>query len=296
MTYLCLAISAFSVKFVGNKHAGGIVLQYTTYLLYVSFMDEELKTLLLQYADRYETAGFISGDPSWFMHQVTGQHNRETMAFVASCSSYGSRKQFLPKIQYLLDCSGGDFHEWVSMGEYERDIPATNQCFYRLYSYEKMNAFLRMLRQLLNEYGSLGDFAAWSVEHCHDGSSDVLAILDAISNYFWSRGLTGIVPKPRTSLCKRPVMFLRWMVRDGSPVDLGLWTSFVDKRNLYIPMDTHVFQMSQRLGLIRQNSASWKSVEMLRNKMLEVFPDDPSRGDFALFGYDVSDDRKVEMV
>ena len=33
-------------------------------------MDEDLKTLLRQYADRYETAGFISGDPSWFMHQV----------------------------------------------------------------------------------------------------------------------------------------------------------------------------------------------------------------------------------
>ncbi|MDD6866347.1 MAG: DUF2400 family protein, partial [Prevotella sp.] len=90
------------------------------------------------------------------------------------------------------------------------------------------------------------------------------------------------------------VMFLRWMVRDGSPVDLGLWTEFVDKRNLYIPMDTHVFQMSQRLGLLQQNSASWKSVELLRNQMLEVFPDDPSRGDFALFGYDVSDDRKGE--
>ncbi|OYP61691.1 TIGR02757 family protein [Prevotella sp. P3-122] len=257
-------------------------------------MDEDLKTLLRQYADRYETAGFISGDPSWFMHQVQGRYNRETLAFVASCLSYGSRKQFLPKIQQLLDCSGGDFHEWVSKGEFERDIPATGQCFYRLYSYEKMNAFLRMLRQLLNDYDSLGDYAAHSVEHCHDGSSDVLAILDAVSDYFWSRGLTGIVPKPRTSLCKRPVMFLRWMVRDGSPVDLGLWTEFVDKRNLYIPMDTHVFQMSQRLGLLQQNSASWKSVELLRNQMLEVFPDDPSRGDFALFGYDVSDDRKGE--
>ncbi|MDY3897959.1 MAG: DUF2400 family protein, partial [Prevotella sp.] len=59
-------------------------------------MDEDLKTLLRQYADRYETADFISGDPSWFMHQVQGRYNRETLAFVASCLSYGSRKQFLP--------------------------------------------------------------------------------------------------------------------------------------------------------------------------------------------------------
>ena len=80
---------------------------------------------------------------------------------------------------------------------------------------------------------------------------------------------------------------MRWMVRDASPVDLGLWADFIDKRNLYIPMDTHVFQMSTHLGLLTQKTATWKSVELLRQIMLEVFPDDPSKGDFALFGYDV---------
>ena len=99
--------------------------------------------------------------------------------------------------------------------------------------------------------------------------------------------MKGIVPLPKSSLCKRPVMFMRWMVRDASPVDLGLWADFIDKRNLYIPMDTHVFQMSTHLGLLTQKTATWKSVELLRQIMLEVFPDDPAKGDFALFGYDV---------
>ena len=39
------------------------------------------RQLLKDYADRYETASFINGDPSWFMHQVHGAENQEAMAF-----------------------------------------------------------------------------------------------------------------------------------------------------------------------------------------------------------------------
>ena len=49
-------------------------------------------------ANKYECADFLNGDPSWFMHQVKGDTNREILAFIASSISYGSRKQFLPKI------------------------------------------------------------------------------------------------------------------------------------------------------------------------------------------------------
>lgn len=79
-------------------------------------------------------------------------------------------------------------------------------------------------------------------------------------------------------------MFLRWMVRDGSPVDLGLWSDFIDKRNLLIPMDTHVQQMAQQLQLIHQRTATWASVIALTEELRQVFPDDPAKGDFALFG------------
>lgn len=45
-------------------------------------------------ADKYETEAFLASDPSQFMHKVSGDANQETMAFIASCLSYGSRKQF----------------------------------------------------------------------------------------------------------------------------------------------------------------------------------------------------------
>ena len=49
-------------------------------------------------ADKYETVDFIKGDPSWFMHQIEGDTNKELLAFIASSLSYGSRKQVMPKI------------------------------------------------------------------------------------------------------------------------------------------------------------------------------------------------------
>ena len=46
-------------------------------------IDSATAELLRTYAERYETASFIEGDPSWFMHQVAGKANQEMMAFLA---------------------------------------------------------------------------------------------------------------------------------------------------------------------------------------------------------------------
>ena len=242
----------------------------------------DVRHLLVEYAQRYETEDFLLSDPSWFIHQVNGRLNQETLGLVASCLSYGSRKQFFPKIQLILDCSNGDVHEWVKAGEFANDIPDdAGMCFYRLYTYHTMNAFLCALRDLLVDYGSIGDF----VER---NAADGLGAVKALCQYFSAKGVGPIIPKDTTSACKRVCMFLRWMVRDNSPVDLGLWTRFIDKRTLIMPLDTHVMQEAARLGLLDSKTASMNTARKLTSKMLEVFPDDPLKGDFALFGYGVN--------
>lgn len=247
-------------------------------------MRKATRTLLADYADRFETPHFIEGDPSWFMHQVEGDANQETMAFVASSVSYGSRKQFLPKIGRLLEASQGQPYEWVRSGAFAAEVPDDERCFYRLYTNHTMHAFLQSLRELLGEYGSLAEFASHAVARGAYTDGEALRVLHALSAYFRQRGLSGIVPQPVHSLCKRPCMFLRWMVRDNSPVDLGLWTDRVDKGSLYIPMDTHVMQTARRLGLVSTRSASWGTAVALSREMAKAFPGDPARGDFALYG------------
>ena len=114
--------------------------------------------------------------------------------------------------------------------------------------------------------------------------------MSAICSYFAAHNASTVIPRDTKSACKRVCMFMRWMVRDGSPVDLGLWTRFIDKRTLIMPLDTHVVQQSQRLGLLTSRTASMSAARRLSKAMLEVFPDDPLKGDFALFGYGVNND------
>jgi len=250
-------------------------------------MDPKLKSLLVSLADEYETASFIDGDPSQFMHKVKGANNKEATAFVASSLSFGARSQFLPKVQRLLDCAKGDMDRWIRSGAFEKDVPNdASRCFYRFFTFETMNGFLRAYKALMEAHGTLGGYVR---KEC---GGDALKAVQAICGWFSSRGPNAVVPKDAKSACKRVCMFLRWMVRDDSPVDIGLWSGFIDKSTLVMPLDTHVVQEALALGLLSSPCASMCAARRLTSALLEAFPGDPCRGDFALFGYGVSKDGK----
>ena len=252
---------------------------WTVATLFFMMIDTETRELLLRLAERYETPQFIHGDPSWWMHQVEGPLNQEATAFVASVLSYGSRQQFMPKIGHLLDLAGGDMDRWLRSGAYaEAFAEGDTACFYRLYSRGTMRSFFDAYSRLMHEYGSLGGYV---------GATDGLGAVEAICNWFSAHGVSVVVPKDATSACKRVCMFLRWMVRSGSPVDLGLWSQRIDRRTLIMPLDTHVVSEAMKLGLLSSRCASMSAARRLTAALAEVFPDDPLRGDFALFGYGV---------
>ena len=251
-------------------------------------MDSKTIALLREYADKYESASFIDGDPSWFMHQVKGRDNQEATAFVASALSFGSRAQFIPKIQMLLDYAKGDLDRWIRTGAFEKDVRSgDDRCFYRFFTFSTMNAFFRAYRGIMQEHGSLGGFVRASCE------GDAVKAVAAICSRFCEGGSCGVIPHDHHSACKRVCMFLRWMVRSGSPVDLGLWSDFIDRRTLVVPLDTHVLQEAKRLGLLKSSSASMSAARKLTAALAEAFPDDPSRGDFALFGYGVGPETRA---
>lgn len=249
-------------------------------------MDETTRRLLAEYAKRYETARFLEGDPSWFMHQVEGDANREATAFVAAGLSFGSRGQFMPRIRWIVERAHGDVDAWIRRGSFENDLPAgCRDCFYRFFTVSDMNGFLRRCRTVMDESGTLGGYVLPAA------AGDGLGAVKAICARFAGADAGGVVPKDATSACKRVCMFLRWMVRDGSPVDLGLWAGSIDRRTLVVPLDTHVAQEACRLGLARRGNASMAAARALTAVLAEAFPDDPLKGDFALFGYGVDQSR-----
>ncbi len=91
--------------------------------------------------------------------------------------------------------------------------------------------------------------------------------------------------------CKAPnkkiSMMRRWMVRDDGKVDLGLWKNS-DKKKLILPLDVHVYGQATSLGLTSRKQKDIVTAREITDAFLEVFPDDPCKGDFALFGYGVT--------
>lgn len=247
-------------------------------------MKSEVKEFLISSAGRNENETFLENDPSRFMHEVNGARNREAVAFVAAGLSFGSRKQFLPKIERIVELAGGDVDGWIRSGRFKDSFPAdSKKPFYRFFSEETMNAFFCVYRDILNECGSLGE----CLENggVRDAHAAVVKIVELFSR---CAGEYSVVPKNPRSACKRVCMFLRWMVRGGSPVDLGLWSDFIPKETLVIPLDTHVLTQAKRLGLIKSKVASMSMAVKLTERLKEVFPTDPLKADFALFGNGVN--------
>ena len=242
-------------------------------------MNCKTRELLTEYAAKYETADFLTGDPSWFMHQVEGPHNQEVMALIASCLSYGNRKLFMPKILLFLKESRGNIYSWIKDNSFTVAIPDTPERFYRLQTYHHVHQLFMGIQDILIKHGSIGEFVKERATTAHDA-------ITAMTRHFHLWDVGHLVPKSTTSSCKRVCMLLRWMVRDCSPVDLGLWT-FIDKRTLIIPLDTHVMEEAKRLGLLATTQPSMRTAQKLTDELRKVFPDDPLKGDFALFGYGI---------
>ena len=275
-------------------------------------MDEALKVKLCSLADRYEISSFCDEDPSQFLRWYQPAAGRGTIAdvevasFIAAMLAFGNRKQFIPKIRQVLETSDrslGSVTGWLKAGAYKKDFPSGPAKFYRFYSYDDMQTFFGEIADILKQAGSLGEFFEAKYKEGKAFPSlqpaprsfatpsprgtppkTPAALHELISSAFPK---SAIVPKGRTSANKRIHMFLRWMVRRNSPVDLGFW-DWADPASLLIPLDVHVMQEAAKLGLIPEGAtASRKTAELLTSALAEAFPGDPCRGDFALFGLGV---------
>lgn len=272
-----------------------------------------MKTL----ADKYEKASFMDADPSRFLRRYSQPRDQELAAFVVSTLSFGQREQFIAKLDAMFAAAddwalssgnggkpktgGASFAGWLSTGSYKKFFINSKKKFYRFFSYADMAELCGRLAQIVEERGSLG--AAVRARYGQEGATkdegaaaplglatvpSELRLVSALISLF--PGVKCVSQNPKGA-CKKLHMFLRWMVRRGSPVDLGLW-DWASAADLLIPLDTHVLQESARLGLIAPNAAaSAKTAIDLTKKMAQVFPEDPTRADFALFGLGVDGER-----
>lgn len=188
----------------------------------------------------------------------------------------------------LADSCGGPA-TWLRTGAYNKDFIPTNVAmdakFYRFYSYRQLLDLFDKLGEILNQETNLGSYVKGRHQIlCEKNISCGKAephLAESLGSCF--NGCR-IVPQGMASANKRIHMFLRWMVRQNSPVDIGLW-SWYSPANLIVPLDTHVVQEAIKLGLLSPKAvATAKTAKLLTEKLRQVWPQDPCRGDFALFG------------
>ncbi|MBQ4168315.1 MAG: DUF2400 domain-containing protein, partial [Bacteroidales bacterium] len=86
---------------------------------------------------------------------------------------------------------------------------------------------------------------------------------------------------------KKINMMRRWMVRKDGKVDLGLWKD-TDPATLVIPLDVHVYQEAEALGLTDRRQKDLRTAVQITDAFREIWPADPCLGDFALFGYGIN--------
>ena len=239
------------------------------------------KELLDDLAKRYETKDFIKNDPIQFPHKYSRKEDIEIAGFLASLFAFGQRPVFIEKLNILFSYMGKSPYEYIMKGDF--DLKGLN---YRFFKPEDIEGFLIVLHKLYKNDGGLSTL----FEKAYKSGN----LMQYVCDYFYSRapktagaGFYFGIPNPaKRGAMKRMWMFLRWMVRKP-PVDLGIW-NFIPRRELKIPLDTHVARISRELGLIKRNSNDIKAVDELSAVLTEFYPNDPAKYDFALFGYGVN--------
>ncbi len=210
---------------------------------------------------------------------VASKYKDETIALICALFAYGNAGQivkFLDTLDFsLLESSEKKIKKELS------------SAYYRFQKSEDVIALFIALKRL-KEIGSIEDIF-------YEGYKKEQNILDGLWNFitvlkksyshqtYGYRFLTGTIPKKveNSGTYKRYMMFLRWMVRKDS-LDMGLWSK-IDKKDLLMPLDTHTFKMSHKLGLLKRKSYDMKAVIELTETFKKWDKEDPIKYDFALY-------------
>lgn len=209
---------------------------------------------------------------------VARRYGDETVALACALFSYGSAVaivKFLESLDFSL----------LEQGDSEI-LGGSHRLYYRFQNSEDCGQFLVTLKRLRKRGGAGQIFETGYREGGIFGGLNLLIETLYSLNPYRSSGYAFLIGKKveypaKASAMKRWMMYLRWMVRQDS-LDMGLWKG-IRKSDLIMPMDTHTFHVSRRLGLLKRNQCDLKAAIEL-TEMLKTFdPQDPVKYDFALY-------------
>lgn len=244
----------------------------------------EIRELLSDRLERYNSRGFIELDPVSVPHRYTKKEDIEISGFMTAILSWGQRGTILKNSILLMEMMENSPHQFIS-GFMPSDLKPFQKFIHRTFNGDDCIYFLYALQFIYNELGGLEALFAKGEEE----------LAETISNFkknFFSlehlrRTEKHIADPLKGSSAKRINMFLRWMVRDDdNGVDFGIWKS-LKPSDLRCPLDIHSGRVARRLGLLTRKQNDWKAVEEITSALRTLDPEDPVKYDYALFGLGV---------
>jgi uncharacterized protein (TIGR02757 family) len=254
-------------------------------------MDEALKRILDDLVE-IDSNIFLNTDPLELVREYERPEDAEIAAFIAAAFALGRTGPMREAIQRVLDPMGASPHEFILRYHPSRCEALYQGFVYRFIGEKDLHLLLWWLNQIVKREGCLeGFFMKHVEERTPDIGLSLSSFVHAILALPTAPVLDTLPPKGSGvrhfladpadgSGCKRLNLFLRWVVRRGSP-DLGIWRA-VDPSRLIIPLDTHVARLGRRLGLTKRTSPGWAMAEEITMRLRRLDASDPVKYDFAL--------------
>ena len=210
---------------------------------------------------------------------VAQRYNDEYIALICALFAYGNAKLIVK----FLDSLNFDLLE----ANEEVITKELNSHYYRFQKpQDVINIFLTIKR--LKELDSIENIVYNGYKKEENLLDGLWKLIDTIRslhpstthgfNFYFLKRAKKIVG---AGTYKRYFMYFRWMVRKNS-LDMGLWSK-IDKKDLIMPLDTHTFNVSRRLGLLKRKSCDLKASLELTDTLKSFDSSDPVKYDFALY-------------
>ncbi len=235
-------------------------------------MEDSVKRLLIEWAETYNDPKYFQEDPIAFPRQFAELAKRgersvrdvEVAAVFSAHFAWGRRAMIVRDCGRLFDEMSWKPYDYVMRGEWRCD-PCS---IHRTVKWSEVAEICSRLRAVYEELPSLESLSQ-----------------DQIRVRIYGQ-------KPDLKAPNKKInMMRRWMVRDDGKVDLGLWKD-TDPASLLIPLDVHVYDEAVALGLTARKQKDIVTVKEITGVFDDIFPGDPCKGDFSLFGYGVTHPRQ----
>jgi hypothetical protein len=231
-------------------------------------MDTELKETLAGWAEEYNDPKYFQEDPIIFPTRFARSHecgeaslaDVEISALLSSHLAWGRRAMIVRDCDRMFEEMSWRPYDYIMNGEYRDE----DKSLHRTIKWSEFAAICSRLRDIYSSRESL------------EGMTD----MEIRCRIFGQK-------EDRKAPNKKISMMRRWMVRDDGKVDLGLWKNS-DKKELIIPLDVHVYAQATALNLTSRRQKDILTACEITDAFREIWPDDPCKGDFALFGYGVN--------